>query len=171
MRGGTVNWLDRSGFGLLSPALLVLLGVFGKESAPGALLRVPGGRIEIASFEPELGPIFYFQRKLDDTSSRLFERTRSCLGCHAGDATNFLPGPLGRSIYPDRTGRSMKNVRGYRRSGHQIPMELRWGGWFVSGRHGEMRHMGNALAEQAGGEVTIDLIKVSVPVAPRSGTA
>ncbi len=30
----------------LSSRGIVLLGVFGKESAPGALLRVPGGRIE-----------------------------------------------------------------------------------------------------------------------------
>lgn len=117
---------------------------------------MPDGRIEIASYDPELGPLFYFQRELDDETSPLFVRTRSCLGCHAGDATNFLPGALGRSIYPDATGRSLKGIDDYRRSGHQIPMEVRWGGWFVSGKHGELRHMGNALAERKDGEVTLD---------------
>ncbi|MDP7495664.1 MAG: hypothetical protein QGI77_04500, partial [Roseibacillus sp.] len=41
---------------------------------------MPGGRIELASFDPELGALFYLQRKLDDKTSPLFTRTRSCLG-------------------------------------------------------------------------------------------
>lgn len=118
---------------------------------------MPNGRIEIASFDPELGPIFYFQRPLEDTTSQLFVRTRSCLGCHAGDATNFLPGALGRSIYPDENGRSLRGAaEDYRRSGHQIPMKERWGGWFVSGQHGALRHMGNAIATRGESGVTID---------------
>ena len=117
---------------------------------------MPNGRIEIASFDPELGPIFYFQRELDDASSPLLARTRSCLGCHAGDATNFLPGSLGRSVYPDESGRSLKSIDDYRRSGHHIPLHDRYGGWFVSGNHGAMRHMGNAIASREGGKITID---------------
>ena len=117
---------------------------------------MPNGRIEIASFDPELGPIFYFQRRLADKSSPLLTRTRSCLGCHAGDATNFLPGSLGRSVYPDRSGRSLLSLDEYRRSGHHIPLADRYGGWFVSGNHGSMRHMGNAIATREGGKVTID---------------
>ena len=117
---------------------------------------MPNGRIEIASFDPELGPLFYFQRQLDDKTSPLFARTRSCLGCHAGDATNFLPGSLGRSVYPDQTGRSIKSLDDYRRSGHHIPLHDRYGGWFVSGNHGTMRHMGNAIATRENGKVSID---------------
>lgn len=117
---------------------------------------MPNGRIEIASFDPELGPLFYFQRKLDDKTSPLFTRTRSCLGCHAGDATNFLPGSLGRSVYPDQTGRPMKSLDDYRRSGHHIPLRHRYGGWFVSGNHGTMRHMGNAVATREDGKIIID---------------
>ena len=117
---------------------------------------MPNGRIEIASFDPELGPIFYFQRQLGDGKSPLLARTRSCLGCHAGDATNFLPGSLGRSVYPDQSGRSLLSLDEYRRSGHHIPLTDRYGGWFVSGNHGSMRHMGNAIASREGGKVTID---------------
>ena len=117
---------------------------------------MPNGRIEIASFDPELGPIFYFQRELDDASSPLLARTRSCLGCHAGDDTNFLPGSLGRSVYPDKSGRSLRSIDDYRRSGHHIPLHDRYGGWFVSGNHGAMRHMGNAIASREGGKITID---------------
>ena len=117
---------------------------------------MPDGRVEIASFDPELGPVFYFQRPLEDRKSRLLVRTRSCLGCHAGAATNFIPGSLGRSVYPDRTGRSLKDANDYHRSGHHIPLEDRYGGWFVSGQHGKMRHMGNAVATRVNGEVQLD---------------
>jgi hypothetical protein len=117
---------------------------------------MPNGRVEVASFDPEIGPLFYFQRQLDDTRSRLFVRTRSCLGCHAGNATNFIPGSLGRSVYPDRTGRVLKGIEDYRRSGHHIPLQDRYGGWFVSGQHGKMRHMGNSIATREDGQVTID---------------
>jgi hypothetical protein len=117
---------------------------------------MPDGRVEIASFDPELGPVFYFQRPLEDRKSRLLVRTRSCLGCHAGAATNFIPGSLGRSVYPDQTGRSLKDANDYHRSGHHIPLEDRYGGWFVSGQHGKMRHMGNAVATRVNGEVQLD---------------
>ena len=117
---------------------------------------MPNGRIEIASFDPELGPLFYFQRQLDDKTSPLFARTRSCLGCHAGDATNFLPGSLGQSVYPDRSGRPLRTIDDYRRSGHHIPFHQRYGGWFVSGNHGAMRHMGNAIATRENGKLSID---------------
>src|SRR5262249_37607339 len=29
---------------------------------------------------------------------------------------------------------------------HRTPLENRWGGWYVSGSHGSMHHLGNAIA-------------------------
>ena len=107
---------------------------------------MPNGRIEIASMDPELGGIFYFQRPLDKPEQAIFHREESCLGCHAGSATNFLPGLLARSVFPDQNGRSLKSVKTFERIGHQVPFEERWGGWLVSGEPGAARHMGNALA-------------------------
>ncbi len=107
---------------------------------------MPNGRIEITSMDPDLGGIFYFQRPLDQTNRPLFYREENCLGCHAGSATNFLPGLLARSVYPDENGRNLKSVVTFDRSGHQVPFNERWGGWYVTGYHGEVRHLGNALA-------------------------
>ena len=44
---------------------------------------MPGGRVEIASIDPHLGPIFYFQRPLNRPMISFFRRSRNCLGCHA----------------------------------------------------------------------------------------
>jgi hypothetical protein len=30
-------------------------------------------------------------------------------------------------------------------TGHESPLDERWGGWYVTGTHGEARHMGNAV--------------------------
>ncbi|NNC87370.1 MAG: hypothetical protein HKN82_02790 [Akkermansiaceae bacterium] len=117
---------------------------------------MPGGRIEIASFDPDLGPIFYFQRPLDDPKAPLFARNSSCLGCHAGDDARFIPANLGLSVYPDALGRSRQRAPGHRTSNHTLPWEHRWGGWYVTGRHGDIRHMGNAIASREGNGVRID---------------
>ena len=111
---------------------------------------MPNGRIEIASMDPKLGGVFYFQRPLDDQEQPIFHREESCLGCHAGSATNFLPGLLARSVFSDGNGRSLKSVNTFERIGHQVPFEERWGGWLVSGQVGAAKHMGNALASVEG---------------------
>ena len=62
---------------------------------------MPGGRIEIASMDPLVGPVFYYERPLDSGNDRpVFAKSRRCIGCHAGSAANFMPGLLGRSVYP-----------------------------------------------------------------------
>ena len=96
---------------------------------------MPNGRIEIASADPEKGFMFFFQRPLKDKTSPLFIRDKVCLECHAGSATNFLPGPLGRSVFPDIRGRSLGAVDSYELIGHNVPISERWGGWYVTGAH------------------------------------
>lgn len=118
---------------------------------------MPGGRIEIASIDPEVGPVFYFQRPLDRPDDLLFRRTRRCLGCHAGSATNFLPGLLGQSVFPLADGRSARGVKSFERVSHNIPFEDRWGGWMVSGSGLEnIPHMANALATREDGKITLN---------------
>ncbi len=124
---------------------------------------MPGGRIEIASSDPERGAVFYFQRELDDEASPLFTRDKVCIQCHAGSATNFLPGLLGRSVFPDRRGRSLKAIESFERVGHEVPLRDRWGGWYVSGGHEGLRHMGNSQALRAGGQVDIDRAANAAP--------
>lgn len=40
--------------------------------------------------------------------------------------------------------------------GHESPMEQRWGGWYVTGRHGNTRHLGNEIAKLDGNDASVD---------------
>jgi hypothetical protein len=103
---------------------------------------VQNGFIEIGVMDDRLGAVFY---TVHDRSSRPeFYRDRgACLGCHATRKTERVPGFFIRSVYPDAEGfaRDFGTV-----SDHRSPFNSRWGGWYVTGSHGNMRHLGNELA-------------------------
>ena len=118
---------------------------------------VQGGDIEIVSTDPELGPVFYLlevPRSAEQKS--LFVRDNDCLRCHAGMTRNRTPGLLVRSVFTDDRGFPILTA-GTHFTEHTSPMEERWGGWYVTGNHGDMRHMGNIIAvENEDGSATFD---------------
>ena len=122
------------------------------------LAVMAGGKLEVNSFDPEAGGIFYFEDPPKAAGDHVdFERPKSCLGCHGGSATNFLPGPLARSNFVSDTGRRLGGVRSHERISHRIPFQERWGGYYVTGAPPTLEHMGNAYATRESGTVTIDL--------------
>ncbi len=114
---------------------------------------VQGGVIEIGVVDERLGGIFYTYR--GGTRNVSFNRDRgACLGCHATGKTQRVPGFLVRSIYPDAEGRARD--LGFV-TDHRSPFAERWGGWYVSGLHGSMRHLGNELALDPDDDEKIDV--------------
>ncbi|MEO0415760.1 MAG: hypothetical protein AAF226_12510 [Verrucomicrobiota bacterium] len=119
---------------------------------------MPNGRVEVASMDPALGPVFFLQRGLNLNAGPILSERRSCLGCHAGSATNFLPGLLGQSVYADSSGTPLGIVKSFERIGHHIDYQDRWGGWFVSGQgQQQFGHLGNSISSRANGKITLDL--------------
>lgn len=113
---------------------------------------VQDGFIEIGVMDDRLGGVFY---TVNDRSARPeFYRDRgACLGCHATGKTERVPGFFIRSVYPDAEGfaRDFGTV-----SDHRSPFNSRWGGWYVTGSHGDMRHLGNELALDPDDEEKLD---------------
>ena len=108
---------------------------------------VQGGPvIEIASVDPKLGAVFYTLPQ-DASSPPAFERqTSTCLMCHdSASITGGVPGFVVRSVLPDRYGYTISTVSD-RPTTDRTPWEERWGGWYVTGTHGEQRHAGNAFS-------------------------
>ena len=106
---------------------------------------VQNGDIEAITFDAKLGAIFHtidLNRREQGQAPQL-RRERSCLNCHAGSATENVPGLLVRSIYPDAIGRSIFDWRSFHTT-HQSAIVDRWGGWYVTGQAGPAEHLGNS---------------------------
>lgn len=116
---------------------------FGDEAYLGYCL---GGSIEVATVDPRLGPIFYLLNPDVPASQPLhFERDQSCLSCHGGVFSPGVPGVLVRSVFPGPEGHPIMS-QGSTVVDSTTPFESRWGGWYVTGRHGDALHRGNVTA-------------------------
>lgn len=102
--------------------------------------------LEFAAQDPQQGTIFYtLDQKPGDKP--LIQRRDFCLSCHVSRATLEIPGMLVRSIVTSPTGNTLPQL-GNAVVDHRTAIEERWGGYYVTGTHGSMRHLGNALIER-----------------------
>ncbi len=128
---------------LISPARPRAL-YFNDSTAVGSVHS--SDLLEFASVDPKLGVIFYTlnQEKVD--KPHFDRRDAACLQCHdSGGPTLGVPGLMVRSVYPDPSGMPVFRAGDFY-TDQRSPLTERWGGWYVTGTHGEMTHMGNAVA-------------------------
>ena len=102
--------------------------------------------LEIGVADKNLGAVFYTFSQ--SKSKKLqFKRDDSCLSCHASGRTQNEPGFFIRSVFPDKTGEPIARA-GEDRVDHTTPLELRWGGYFVTAEKFKNPHRGNGYTEQ-----------------------
>lgn len=113
--------------------------------------------IELTAVDPQLGCVFYTlecpetdgesesEAKSEESYPTIIRDRGQCLSCHATTRTERVPGVLVRSIYPDKAGRPRSGASSFV-TDHRSPFIQRWGGWYVTGQHGGMRHLGNLFA-------------------------
>jgi hypothetical protein len=107
---------------------------------------VQGGMLEFAQADAEKGTLFYaidFRGKREDAPK--WESPPRCMDCHEGPMTGERPGLMVRSVFTDGGGQPITSA-GTFLVNHETPVSDRWGGWFVTGAHGAVRHMGNNVA-------------------------
>ena len=103
-----------------------------------------GKAIEIVSFDPMQGAIFYLldERKVDKPA---FQRAElDCTQCHIAAGTRGIPGVLLRSVYPTPTGTLVPGTKAFI-TDQESPWSERWGGWYVTGDLAGGAHMGNSV--------------------------
>jgi hypothetical protein len=120
--------------------------VFFNDSVAIAWLR-GAWTVELAAEDPEQGVVFY---TLDQQFSEkpVFHRRDDCLSCHNSYNAAGVPGMLVRSVFTAHDGTALFQLGSYN-TDHASPMEQRWGGWYVTGKSGGARHMGNILVRDA----------------------
>ena len=103
---------------------------------------VPGGVMEIAIQDPQLGPVFYtIDVGNPERPPRVERNTSECLSCHSTRRTESVPGLFLRSVYPGGDGQPQFAL-GSRTVNHQTPVAERWGGYYVTGSISRP-HLGN----------------------------
>lgn len=103
-----------------------------------------GEVIEISAADPQQGAVFYTLDQAKAERPTLQRQTHDCLQCHSSSKTQDVPGHLVRSVFPDGSGMPVFNAGTFNTS-HESPLKERWGGWYVTGTHGQQRHMGNVI--------------------------
>ena len=114
--------------------------------------------IEIASHDPRLGPVFYTLIQEQRERPR-FEREMSlCLRCH--DSYSLTGGGVPRFIlgsgFADEEG-DLVSHEGWHLTSDQTLLSKRWGGWYVTGTHGDQVHMGNLIPKDGADAARMDL--------------
>lgn len=115
---------------------------FNDEVYVGYVQR--GEVIEIAATDAKQGPTFYSLKQQTEQGPTIVRDKGQCIVCHASSRTQNVPGYLVRSVFPNQAGHPHFG-RGTFTTTQSSPFKHRWGGWYVTGTHGEIRHMGNTI--------------------------
>jgi hypothetical protein len=105
-----------------------------------------GHSLEVASFDANQGAIFYLLEQQRSNQPAFIRATLDCTQCHVAPGTRGVPGVLVRSIYTKGTGTQATHTTSFV-TGHESPLEERFGGWYVTGTHGRRTHMGNVFVQ------------------------
>lgn len=113
---------------------------------------IPGGKLEIVAIDPTLGGIFYLMDMPRPGVRGQIERSNRCMNCHAREDTGGVPGLVIRSVVPGPSGGSLVSFR-QGKTGHDIPFSDRFGGWYLTGKHGLTDHWANLTGRLSAGKV------------------
>lgn len=116
---------------------------------------VPGGLIEVAAIDPQLGPIFY-QFKANEPAgvAKRFVRDPGCMLCHGYVFIRDIPSLLALTVVPGPRGELLPNSD-FNLVFDATPFERRWGGWYVTGYTGALNHRGNGFGVGEGDDARV----------------
>ena len=105
-----------------------------------------GDVVEVSAVDVTQGAIFYTVSQKEGQPTITRDRGH-CNVCHASSRTQNVPGFLVRSTFPGRDGTPFYSL-GTQTTDHTTSLQERFGGWYVTGQHGSMRHNGNSIADE-----------------------
>jgi hypothetical protein len=113
---------------------------FNDELYIGAVQSSP--ILEVASIDPKLGTVFYTLPQKETPKPQFQREYLACLLCHDTAVTNEVPGLMTLSVLTDRDGNAIP-AAGTAPMSDRTPFKERFGGWYVTGTHGNRQHWGN----------------------------
>ena len=107
-----------------------------------------GDVLEVAAADRQLGAVFYTVDQKKPDSPHITRQTENCLICHSSSRSDGVPGLVVRSLFTSKSGEPILSAGGYSVD-YTTPLEHRWGGWYVTGTHGEQKHLGNLIVSSS----------------------
>lgn len=102
-----------------------------------------GSLIEVAAHDDTAGVVFYtLEQRADGEGPPQFKRAFECLGCHQAGDTLGVPGFLMFTSVPPTPPQGFATTRFIDQS---VPLDRRFGGWYVTGTAGMAPHLGNRV--------------------------
>ncbi len=106
---------------------------------------VPGAPVlEFSAVDSQKGAIFYTLDQQPGDPPRFRRQTHECLQCHDSSLAQGVPGHILRSVYTDPRGQPILSAGTFVTT-PASPLRERFGGWYVTGTHGQQWHMGNLI--------------------------
>lgn len=118
---------------------------------------IPGAPlIEMMSVDPVVGTRFYTLPNLPENRRQAAFPTddSDCVRCHGGQS--LPPRLFVRSVHAAPSGYARPFAPSYNVMA-RTPIRQRWGGWYVTGTHGNLRHMGNVASEGTDEQYRLDV--------------
>jgi hypothetical protein len=114
-----------------------------------AIGSVQNGRlIEIITTDKDSGVAFYTLDVAKTDQPKFIRRTNECIICH-GFASRWAPGLMVANMDTGPKGAllNLAPMHIFRLTDDRTPFEDRYGGWYVTGDTGQMRHRGNVTLD------------------------
>ncbi|WP_234824208.1 hypothetical protein [Bremerella cremea] len=114
-----------------------------------------GDVVEVMTTDPVRGEVFYTLQQEPNEKPQFVRDKGQCTVCHSSSRTQRVPGGLVRSVFVNASGLPHYGA-GTFNTDQTSPLAERWGGWYVTGTHGSMRHMGNVVSRDRHDPENID---------------
>jgi hypothetical protein len=103
--------------------------------------------VEAVTVDDQLGLVFYTFDNVAETRTYFERANQTCLVCHDSQGTMVggVPMLLALSSVYSSKNTPLKRFSGTGSVEDSTPIRDRWGGWYVTGRHGLQAHLGNML--------------------------
>ena len=116
--------------------------------------------LEFAVMDSVLGQVFYTMANQEGSPAKLDREMQRCLTCH--DTFSLMGGGVPRFLFLS----SYVGVNGEALTGDvstettdETPLQDRWGGWYVTGQPGALKHLGNIQAHSADEFADLDSVR------------
>ncbi len=115
-----------------------------------------GDVLEFTSLDSKEGIVFYTLARTRAAKPVFRRRVQECLNCHVFPGTLYIPGLVTTSVIPGPDG-APRFVAAATMVDSRTPLQLRWGGWYVTGASGGLMHRGNSISPDPSKPSEMDL--------------